>query len=264
MKKYLALLCALMTFTTFGSCGNNGDTSGGVSEISESSISEIETISKMETVSEFKTTITESTTQEISTESKETTTIAETVTEENTSFATEEATEQITEDVSENNIDINNVEDVAIEENEEMVTIVLPSNFINDPDTTIANAQNNSRIISCTLNENGSATYVISQKEYANFLNELSASCDESLNQILANGNYPSIVNIEHNSDFTDISITVTDEESFSKSLDNFAIIGVLMLAKSYQIFDNKEQISGTVHYIDLNGNEFRTTYFPE
>ncbi len=261
MKKYLSIICALMTFTTFVSCENN-DTNNNTFEISttsESSISETENI--METTT--KDTI-ESNTQETNIESKETTTAVEIVTEEVTSSVIEEVTEELTKNSEKNNIDMNSVEDVMVEKDEETVTIILPSDFINDPDTTLANAQNDSRVISCVLNEDGSVTYVISQKEYSNFLDELSANCDESLNQILESGNYPNIINIEHNSDFTDISVTVTDEESFSKSLDNLAIMGVLMLSETYQIFDSKEQISGTVHYIDSYGNEFKTIYFPE
>lgn len=46
MKKYLALLCALMTFTTFGSCGNTKDTSTVMNSISE-------TTSETEATTEF-------------------------------------------------------------------------------------------------------------------------------------------------------------------------------------------------------------------
>ncbi len=253
MKKCLAMLCALMMLTFLPSCGDTQENSSEPSSSVSKSATEEET-------TEPKTTTPEETTTKATT--------VETTTEKITEPAIEETSELIinetesTED--ENNIDINDIGEVSVEKNEETVTIILPSDFITDPDSTIVNAQNDSRIISCTLNEDGSATYIMTKDGHSDFLNELSTSCDESLNQILSSGNYSNIVNIEHNSDFTDITVTVTDEESFSKSLDNFAVLGVITLSGSYQIFDGKEQVSGTVHYVDSYGNEFKITNFPE
>lgn len=238
MKKYLSMLCVLMLMTSFVSCGNSQENGFEPS------------ISVSELVTEEETTDSEATTEKI------------------TESAIEETSESIisktesTED--ENNIDINVIDEVSVEKNEETVTIILPSDFITDPDSTIANAQNDSRIISCTLNEDGSATYIMTKDGHSDFLNELSASYDESLNQILSSDNYPNIINIEHNFDFTDITVTVTDEESFFKSFDNLAVLGVIMLSGSYQIFDGKEQANVTVHYVDSYGNEFKITNFPE
>ena len=253
MKKFLSTICALMLMTSFTSCG---DTQESSSELS-GSVSELTT---EEDTNESETTAPEETTTKA--------TVIETTTEKITEPAIEETSESIisetesTED--ENNIDINLIDDVSVEKNEETVTIILPSDFINDLDSTITNAQNDSRIISCTLNEDSSLTYIMTQDGHSDFLNELSASCDESLNNMLSSGSYPNIVNIEHNSDFTDITVIVTDEENFSKSFDNFAVLGAMMMSANYQIFDGKEQVNYTVHYIDSYGNEFKITNFPE
>ena len=140
----------------------------------------------------------------------------------------------------------------------------MPSSFIINPDSIISDAQNDDRIISCTLNEDESFTYVITKNGYSDFLNELSASIGESLNQMILSDSYPNIVGIEHNFDFTDITINITDEESFFKSTDVWAVVGVTMLAGNYQIFDGKEQVNCTIHYIDSYGDEVKTAYFPE
>lgn len=147
MKKFLSTICALMLMTSFASCGDTQESSlelsGSVSEsATEKDTNEPETTTSKETTTKA--------------------TVIETTTEKITELVMEETSESIisetksTED--ENNIDINLIDDVSVEKNEETVTIILPPDFINDPDSTITKAQNDSRIISCTLNEDGSLT----------------------------------------------------------------------------------------------------------
>lgn len=242
-----------MLMTSFASCGDTQESSlelsGSVSEsATEKDTNEPETTTSKETTTKA--------------------TVIETTTEKITELVMEETSESIisetksTED--ENNIDINLIDDVSVEKNEETVTIILPPDFINDPDSTITKAQNDSRIISCTLNEDGSLTYIMTKDGHSDFLSELGISIDESLNQVILSDSYPNIIGIEHNFDFTDITINITDEESFSKSTDVWVIVGVVMLAGNYQIFDGKEQVNCTIHYIDSYGDEVKTAYFPE
>lgn len=253
MKKLISVLLTLSILLCCTACGDNQKSS------SEPSDSVLETTT--EEVTEPETT-TENTITTIITMTTSTTVNIEDVTElstEKTSAmnTTENTTEQ-------NNIDISDIDEVSVDTDEETITIVLPSSFIANPDSIISDAQNDDRIISCTLNEDESVTYVITKNGYSDFLNELSTSIDESLNQVISSDSYPNIVGIEHNLDFTDITINITDEESFSKSTDGFAVVGVMMLAGSYQIFDGKEQANCTIHYIDSYGNEVKTSYFPE
>lgn len=253
MKKLLTTICALMLMTVLPSCSDTQENSSEPSSsISESATEEI--------VTEPETTAPEETATKATT--------VETTTGKITEPATEETFESIisetesTED--ENNIDINAISDVSVDTDEETITIVLPSNSMIDINSIIPDFQNDDRIIDCILNEDESFTYIITKNGYSGFLNDLSENIEELFNQIVSDDNHPNIIGIEHNFDFTDITINITDEESFSKSSDVWSAIGVATLAEDYQIFDGKEQANCTIHYIDSYGDEVKTSYFPE
>lgn len=74
---------------------------------------------------------------------------------------------------------------------------------------------------SIILNENGSATYIMSKEQHSQLMDEYRKEINNSLDEIVASGSYPNFTKIEANDNFTEFTITTKSKyldlnESFS------------------------------------------------
>lgn len=103
--------------------------------------------------------------------------------------------------------------------------------------------------ISATLNEDGSVTYVMSKDKYNAYVAELTMSIDKGLEE-LCNTEDSTIVDIKHNADFTDYTITLdADEVGFTES---FVSLAIVLYSAFYYGFTGKDVTSG-VHFTYVN-----------
>lgn len=105
--------------------------------------------------------------------------------------------------------------------------------------------------ISATLNEDGSVTYVMSKDKYNAYVAELAMSIDKGLEE-LCNTENSTIVDIKHNADFTDYTITLdADVVGFTES---FVSLAIVLYSAFYYGFTGKDMTSG-VHFTYVNKN---------
>lgn len=134
------------------------------------------------------------------------------------------------------------------------VKVTLPASLFEYADTEVTqedldNAAFENGFISATLNEDGSVTYVMSKDKYNAYVAELTMSIDKGLEE-LCNTENSTIVDIKHNADFTDYTITLdADVVGFTESLVSLAIV---LYSAFYYGFTGKDMTSG-VHFTYVN-----------
>lgn len=91
------------------------------------------------------------------------------------------------------------------------VTITLPADFLDEEKTQAdydAIVKETNGLKSITLNEDGSATYVMTKKRHKEMLQDLADSYHESLDEMVSSEDYPNITAITVNDDFTNFTVT--------------------------------------------------------
>ena len=96
------------------------------------------------------------------------------------------------------------------------VTITYPADWVGEStqsDLDQEVEESNGGIKSATLNEDGTATYVMSKAYQDKLLQDISDNITEDLNALVGSDDYPSFTAVETNSDFTQFTITTTSSE---------------------------------------------------
>ena len=134
------------------------------------------------------------------------------------------------------------------------VKVTLPASLFEYVDEEISQddldkAAFENGFISATLNEDGSVTYVMSKDKYNAYVAELAMSIDKGLEE-LCNTENSTIVDIKHNADFTDYTITLdADVVGFTES---FVSLAIVLYSAFYYCFTGKDMTSG-VHFTYVN-----------
>ena len=134
------------------------------------------------------------------------------------------------------------------------VKVTLPASLFEYVDEEISQedldkAAFENGFISATLNEDGSVTYVMSKDKYNAYVAELAMSIDKGLEE-LCNTENSTIVDIKHNADFTDYTITLdADVVGFTES---FVSLAIVLYSAFYYGFTGKDMTSG-VHFTYVN-----------
>ena len=134
------------------------------------------------------------------------------------------------------------------------VKVTLPASLFEYVDEEISQedldkAAFENGFISATLNEDGSVTYVMSKDKYNAYVAELAMSIDKGLEE-LCNTENSTIVDIKHNADFTDYTITLdADVVGFTES---FVSLAIVLDSAFYYGFTGKDMKSG-VHFTYVN-----------
>lgn len=96
------------------------------------------------------------------------------------------------------------------------VTLTLPSDFLGENVTQEQldqEVQEEEGLKSAVLNEDGSVTYVMTKTRHAEMVNEIRASIDEELSALPGSEEYPTVVRIEANEDYTSYKVVLNTEE---------------------------------------------------
>ena len=138
------------------------------------------------------------------------------------------------------------------------VTLTYPASFIGEDATQESLdqivADSNGEIRSATLNEDGSATYVMSKSYYQNSLQEMSDSINESLAGMVGSEEYPSFTAIEANDDFTVFTVTTTSTTlGLSESI---SVLGFYMYGGLYGVISGEQPENIHVDFVNADTGE--------
>lgn len=145
-------------------------------------------------------------------------------------------------------------------------TITIPADFIDDLDSTIAEAEANDAVVEYTVNDDGSITYVYESGAYKEMLSEMRNGFDTTASEMLSSGSYQTITDIVGDSDLKNVDITVSSQQDYENSMDGFVMLGLYMYTGYYQVFCGaSDNYSTTFHIIDAaTGAEFSTVTYPD
>lgn len=171
-----------------------------------------------------------------------------------------------TEKKEENNItnegneivnDIENLDDLAKVEVEKGlfdVELTIPATYIGDKtqEELTATAQENG-YKSITLNEDGSATYIMTKSQHKKLLKNMKKSFDEGLDELIGSEEYPSLKKIETNDNYTEFTITTTSTEL--NLTESFSVMAFYMYGGMYSVFSGEAVDNVHVKFVnDVTG----------
>lgn len=141
---------------------------------------------------------------------EDTTIPLETTTAATTLTAAVEKTEEVT-DIS----DLDALAEVTVEKELFDVVLTVPKDFIGEQTTQedLDIVCNDNGFQSITLNEDGSATYVMTKSQHKKLMEEYRSQINSSLREMIGSTDYPNITDIKANDNFTEYTVTTTSTE---------------------------------------------------
>lgn len=140
------------------------------------------------------------------------------------------------------------------------VEITLPSNFFDEEELASIeeNIEQETQEAEVTKNDDGSITVKMSKSDHKKMLEEMKEEFIVAIEDILEDENFVSIQDISYNKDFSNLTIVVSDQETFENSLDGFATLTLGVGSLLYQAFDGKdlEKDNVMLEIVDDSTNE--------
>jgi len=130
------------------------------------------------------------------------------------------------------------------------VEITFPSDFVGEATQEELNqtAEENG-FKSITLNDDGSAIYVMTKDKHNELLEETRLSLETSLNEMVGSEDYPEIVSVESNNSFTEF-IVVTKNQELSLS-ESFSVMALYMMGGMYGVIEGEEVDNINIKFIN-------------
>ena len=131
------------------------------------------------------------------------------------------------------------------------VTITVPADFL-DEGVTQENLDEQAKekgFKSITLNDDGSATYVMTKAQHEEMMDGIRQSIDASLLEMASSEDYPSVVSIDANEDYTEYKITVNAEEVGLQ--ESFLALSLYVFGGMYHVFNGTEPGNINVQYVN-------------
>lgn len=153
---------------------------------------------------------------------------------------------------------------VEVDKNLLSVEITIPADQIESVDETLANAEEKG--YKATANKDGSITYKLTKAQHTNLMEDLKQSFQESIDELVSSGDYPSLKKITFNDDYTKAEVVV-DYDAYTNSLDMFSMLAIGMIGPMCQYYNGVEEsnVNTEVSLIDESSGEVKDTLnYPE
>lgn len=151
--------------------------------------------------------------------------------------------------------DLSDLDGLEVDNNLFDVEITIPANLVGETTQEELEAQAlASGVHSVTLNEDGSATYVMSKAQHAQLMKDLADSINQSLSEMVGSEDYPNVTAISANDDFTVFTVTTTSTElTFEES---FSVLGYYIYGGLYGAFAGDDRNNIHVDFVNADSGE--------
>ena len=133
------------------------------------------------------------------------------------------------------------------------VEITVPPDFLEEG-TTQENLDETAKeegIKSITLNDDGSATYIMSKSKHDEMMAGIRESIDESMAEMIDPETYPTFVEVTSNDDYTHFTVKLSSNEvGLSESI---SVLGFYMLGGLYNAFNGTPVDDVTVSFVNAD-----------
>lgn len=107
---------------------------------------------------------------------------------------------------------------------------------------------------SITLNEDGTATYVMTKKQHESMMTELATTINDAMGEMVGSEDYPNITEVKANDTYTEFTVTTKSTELDMG--ESFTYIMFFMYGGMYQIFNGSDSDNVIVNYINADSGE--------
>ncbi len=149
-----------------------------------------------------------------------------------------------------------NNDKIEVDENLLTVEMTIPSDFVGETTQEELNqtVEEEDGIKSITLNEDGSATYVMTKKKHKDMMSEIKTSIDEELHAMVGSEDYPNFTKVEANEDYTSFKITTTSTEL--DLAESFSVMSFYMQGGLYNVFNGTPADNIHVDFVNATSGE--------
>ena len=145
--------------------------------------------------------------------------------------------------------------DVKVDEGLFNVEFNIPADFVGETTQEELDAiASESGYKAITLNEDGSATYIMTKKQHKEMMEEMTVSLNESLAEMVGSEDYPNITDIKTNENFTEFAITTKSTELDLN--ESFSVLAFYMYGGMYNIFAGTPADNVHVEFINADSGE--------
>lgn len=138
------------------------------------------------------------------------------------------------------------------------VTITVPATFMEEGATqeSLDATAKEKGYKSITLNEDGSATYVMSKAKHKEMMDALRQEINNSLEEMVSSGNYPEVVSASVDKDITKFTFKVNTEELSLET--SFLSLGCILIGGMYHVFNGvaPEDFDFVIQYVNAETGE--------
>lgn len=163
-----------------------------------------------------------------------------------------EESEQTSGDSTEN---LEALGDIDVDKGLFNVTLTIPKDFIGEAtQEDLDDLAKEKGIKSITLNDDGSATYVMSKAKHEEMISDVRKQINDSLQEMVGSETYPNITAISANDDFTNFTVTTKNKElDFAESL---GVMTLYIYGGMYAVFSGEEVDNIHVEFVNADSGE--------
>ena len=151
------------------------------------------------------------------------------------------------------------MENIKVSKDGSMIELTIPKDYMEESSQEeLTAAADDMGVESITLNEDGSATYLMTPEQHEKMVADIAQNITDSFDQMLASDDYKNFTSIEANEDFTVFTITTTtDELDF---VESFSSMTFYMYGNMYNAFNGTPVDNIHVDFINASTGEVIST----
>lgn len=155
--------------------------------------------------------------------------------------------------------DLDALGDIEVEKQLFDVTLTIPADYVGEStQEDLDKIRDEYGYESVTLNDDGSATYVMTKSQHKEMLEEYRTQINTNLQEMVGSEDYPNFTAIEANDNFTEFTVTTKSAElDFTES---FSVLSFYMYGGMYGIFSGETADNVIVTFINADTGEVIST----
>lgn len=152
--------------------------------------------------------------------------------------------------------DVEDLDGLNVEQNLFDVEITIPASFLDEGITQedLTKEAEESGFQSATLNEDGSATYVMTHAQHEEMMSGIRESIDQALADMIDPDVYPSFMSIEANADYSEFTVAISSEEL--GLVESMSVLAFYVYGGMYHAFNGTEVDDIVVSFVNADTGE--------
>ena len=144
---------------------------------------------------------------------------------------------------------------IEVEKNLFSVEVTIPASVLQEGVTQEdLDAKVTDGIKSITLNEDGSATYIMTKAKHKEMMEEMKKAVDEGIQDMISSGDYPDITGVTPSKDYRTFTVHTTVHSEDELGFQLFCALGLYIYGAYYNAMNGTPADNITVQFTDPDG----------